>query len=930
VNTSERWARVKELFDLALEREAGERAAFLAGVCEGDEALRAEVETLVRSHEDAGRFLVTGQPGGFLERGEGEPSGVGRAGPYWLLDLIGRGGMGDVYRAVRDDDHFKKIVAVKLVRPDAVSDVVLGRFRAERQILAGLEHPGIARLLDGGATEDGRPFLVMEYVEGTRIDAYVASRRLNTRVRLELFRSVCAAVQYAHQNLVVHRDLKPANILVAPEGTPKLLDFGVAKLLDPALAGEATATLFAPLTPAYASPEQVRGESITTASDVYSLGVVLYELLTGRRPHVFLESGPLALQRAICEQEPDRPSLVARSLPADVDHIVLKALRKEPAHRYATAEALAEDVRRHLEGLPVLARKGTVGYRAGKFVRRNRAAVFLGTAVLALVVGFAVTMAIQARRLAQERDKAQRVTAVLLEVFRLSDPGQTRGTAVTAREVLDRGTARIRGELEEQPEVRATLLDTMGRAYSGLGLYEQAAPLLREALETRRQVLGNEHADVLATLNALGNLQYDQGDYPAAERTLREALVLKRKTHGSEHAEVARALNSLASVRLRLGDARGAQGLYREGLDMRRRVLGPEHPDVARSLHNLALVANDLGDLAQAEALHRESLALKRRIHGEAHADVARGMTNLALVLYSKGDLGDSVALLREGLERQRRLLGSEHPDVARSLNNLANALLEHGDYPEAESLYRESVAIGRKALGGEHAELAISLDNLGCVLTRRGEPAAAVPLHREALAMRRKLLGAEHPHVANNLGALADALYALGDDAGAESLHREALAMRRKLLGDDHVNVSEGLNGLIEVLRGRGRLAEAEALARQGLAVCRKSQPQGGLATRKAVTSLALALADQGRWGEAEEAAREALQGGRQLPPGSPELAEAENVLGAALAATRRSSEAELLLRRSLEALGTHRGATSRVTREAAARAARGRAAGG
>jgi eukaryotic-like serine/threonine-protein kinase len=928
VITGERWSRAKDLFDRALDKEPGERGAFLAAACEGDDDLRAEVESLLAAHEDAEGFLATGQPGGLLERGEGDAARVGRAGPYWLLGLIGRGGMGDVYRAVRDDDHFKKVVAVKLVRPDVMSDVVLGRFRAERQILAGLEHPGIARLLDGGATEDGRPFLVMEYVEGTRIDAYVASRGLDTRTRLELFRAVCAAVQYAHQNLVVHRDLKPANILVSPEGTPKLLDFGVAKLLDPALAGEATATLFAPLTPAYASPEQVRGEIITTSSDVYSLGVVLYELLTGRRPHVLTESGPLALQQAICEQEPARPSLTARSLPADVDDIVLKALRKEPAHRYATAEALSEDVRRHLEGLPVLARKGTVGYRTSKFVRRNRAAVFLGAAVLALVVGFAVTMAVQARRLAQERDKAQRVTAFLLDVFRLSDRGQTRGTAVTARELLDRGTARIRGELQEQPEVRGTLLDTMGRAYAGLGLYDQAAPLLREALATRRQALGPEHADVLATLNALGNLEYDQGDYPRAEDTLREALALKRKTHGAEHPEVARALNSLGSVRLRRGDLAGAQALYSESLEMRRRLLGPDHPDVARSLHNLALVAHDLGDLAQAEALHRESLAVKRRIHGEAHPDVARSLTNLATVLYSRGDFTGAVSLLRDGLERQRKLLGPDHPDVGRSLNNLANVLLERGDYAEAEPLYRESVAIGRKALGGDHAELAISLDNLGVVLTRRGDPGAAVPLHREALAMRRKHLPQEHPHVANNLGNLADALYALGDDAAAESLHREAMAMRRKLLGDAHVNVSEGLNGLVETLRGRGKLAEAESLAREAVAVARKAQPQGGLATRKALSGLALVLAEQSRWTDAESAARAALATGEQFPAGNPELAEAENVLGASLAATGRHAEGEPLLRRSLQILASTRGAGSRVTREATARAARGRAA--
>jgi tetratricopeptide (TPR) repeat protein/tRNA A-37 threonylcarbamoyl transferase component Bud32 len=807
---------------------------------------------------------------------QGEPVAGDRLGPYRLLDLIGQGGMGDVYRAVRDDDHFKKVVALKLVRREMATEPMVARFREERQILAGLEHPGIVPLLDGGASADGRPFLVMEHVEGTRIDVHCRERGLPVRARVELFRAVCSAVQYAHQNLVVHRDLKPANILVTAGDVPKLLDFGVAKLVDPVAA--ATVTQFRPMTPAYASPEQFRGEALTTATDIYSLGVVLYELLAGRRPYRVSTGTPLELREAICEEEPEAPRA-----DADLDAIVLKALRKAPSRRYATVEAFSEDLRRYLAGLPVAARKGTARYRAGKFVRRHRAKVVSSALLLVLGAGFAMNMRAQARRVGREKDKAERVTTFLVNLFRVSDPSEERGRTVTAREMLDQGTARIGTELTDEPEVRATLMGTMGRVYANLGLYERAMPLLEESLQTRRRVLGPEHAEVAASLHTLGDLLYDIGDYAGAESRLREGLAIKRKLLGAEHAEVAHTLHGLAAVRHKTGDYAGAEALYREALAMRRTLLGSEHIDVARTLNNLGSLLKNKGDLAGAGAHLRESLATKMKLLGGEHLDVARSQNNLALVLHAQGDHAGAEALHRQALATKRTLLDRGHPDIGRSLNNLANVVYDRGDYTEAEALYRQSLAIDRQNLGSAHADVAIGLNNIGNVLQMKGDPAGAEALHREALVLRRELLGREHPDVAQSLYSLATALRDQGEAASAETLHREALALRRKLLGPTHADVAASL------------------------------------------TELAAVLSDSGRWAEAEPLVREALDIQRTvLPQPHPEVAASQSVLGGCLAAAGRFAEAEPLLRESHAQLEARLGRRSHLTRAAAARVAR------
>jgi serine/threonine-protein kinase len=768
--------------------------------------------------------------------------------------------MGTVYLAARADEQYQKRVALKIVRGhDSVE--VLRHFRRERQILASLDHENIAKLLDGGTTDDGLPYFVMEYVDGQRIDAYCDSRSLSTAERLKLFRSVCTAVQHAHRNLVVHRDLKPGNILVTSDGVVKLLDFGIAKLLNPAILGDAPTATHLALTPEYASPEQARGEAITTATDVYSLGIVLYELLTGHRPYRVASRQPLDVLRAVVEEEPERPSTAVgrtdstpaypglapltltpesvsrpregtpdrlrRRLKGDLDNIVLTALRKEPQQRYGSVEALAEDLRRHLEGLPVRARKATVGYRVGKFVRRHALGVTTAAALVVLIIGFGISMTAQSARVSRalekaekERAKSERVSAFLVDLFNVSDPSEARGSTVTAREVLDKGADRIATELKDQPEVRATLLDTIGKVYIRLGLYDKALPLLREALTIRRQVLGSRHPDLAETLTNLAVVLFRKGDYAASEALHREALAVRRAAFGDEHPLVAHSVSGLAIVVGRQGDHAGAAVLHREALALRRRLFGNEHSDVARGLQGLATVLTHLGDFAPAEAMAREGLALRRRLSGSDHPDVALFLHTLGNALYEQGDYAGAEAAFREGAALRRKLLGDDHPAVSRTVGNLAFVVNEKGDFTEAEALHRATLESRRKHLGEIHEDVAWGLTGLAKCLADQQRLAEAEPLYRDALRVWRKALPPGHPDPAYALVGLSRLVLAKGDARGAEPLLREALALRTNGLPANHPDIAEAATLLGACLTALGRYDEAEAALAQALRV--------------------------------------------------------------------------------------------------------------
>ena len=700
-----------------------ERSEYVRRACGSDETLLSHVLLELGADVSQSGFWDDVAAG---ESGSHDPSGSlegQRLGPYRIVRKLGSGGMGDVYLAERADEEYQQQVAIKMVRSGMFSRQVQGRLRMERQILATLQHPNIARLLDGGRTPDGTPYLVMEYIDGEPIDAYCDRRRLAPEERLALLRTVCAAVHYAHQNLIVHRDLKPNNILITPQGVPKLLDFGIAKLLDTRQSAQTLTVTHAEyrvMTPAHASPEQVRGDTITTASDIYVLGVLLYELLCGRRPFHLLGASLLEMERIICEQEAPTPSeMVARTahespelltdivacrsttptrlqkyLRGDLDNIVGMAMRKDPERRYSSAEQLAADLERHLSGKPVLASKDTWLYRTRKFVGRHKISVAASTAAIVTLAAFATITFVQAQRIAYERDvataertRAEQVSSFLVELFELSDPSRNRGNQVTARELLDIGARRVSLGLADQPETRATLLGTIGTVYQSLGLYSDSVSLLQEGLKSRMRIHGQRHPAVADAMRALGDALCDRGDLAQCEAQLDAAL------------------------------------------DMQRELLGPTSLEVAPTLTAQAKLAQLRGNLEAAEGLYDQSLQIYGT-HGRERTTDATSVMNELAGLYSYSGRHDRAATLyRAALDIDRQALGNDHPQVGMHLQNLAVALagarqarrsgaaVRGVDADPAARVRREASADARR--GGKLRTLPASPRRTG---TRRGD----------------------------------------------------------------------------------------------------------------------------------------------------------------------------------------------------------------
>jgi serine/threonine-protein kinase len=748
-----------------------------------------------------------------------------RIGPYRILREIGYGGMGKVFLAERADDEFQKKVALKFVNPGANPDLRIQRFHRERQILANLDHPNIAKLLDGGETEQ-IPYLVMDYVEGIPIDEYCDEKKLSTVDRLLLFQRICSAVQYAHQNLIVHRDIKPSNILVTKDGTPKLLDFGIAKLLHSE--AQALTTALLPLTPEYASPEQVRGETITTASDIYSLGILLYELLTGHRPYQLKTKTLVEMQRVICNEEPEKPSQIIREiedsnditqavtpysvsrtregqfeklykrLRGDLDNIVLMAVRKDSLRRYASVQQFSEDIKRHLEGLPVIARKDTLGYRATKFVLRNKMTLAAAAiVVLTLIAGILATFK-QAKIAAQQRDKAQieaqkaaEINQFIQTMLSSADP-EVQGKDVTVAQVLKEASHRIESELADQPEIQSAVRTTIGKTYYGLGLYEAAEPQLRSSLNTLIKLHGRKHPEVGLAMNDLGLLLVTKGKLDEAEPLFHESLSVLRTAYGEKHPEIASVLNNLAELYLVKGDLAASEKTHYEELAIRRPLLGNDHPDVAQSLNDLAVVLGTKGDHQAAEKLHREALAILRRARGNESPDVASTLNNIAVMLESQKKYAEADPVFREALMMRRKLLGDQHPQVAWTLYNYAYLLHQKGDYDEAIKMSREALTMRGKTLPDGHPIVAATLHLIGSSLVNQENPADAEPVLRESLELRMKTLPEDNWLVASSQCILGNCLAKLNRFEEAEKLLLTGYNNLKKALGKDHERTKE------------------------------------------------------------------------------------------------------------------------------------------
>ncbi|HEV8579200.1 MAG TPA: serine/threonine-protein kinase [Thermoanaerobaculia bacterium] len=693
-------------------------------------------------------------------------------GRYRVLREIGRGGMSVVYLAERADDAFQQRVALKVLDRAPRDREARSRFEQERQILASLEHPNIARLLDGGVDGRGVPYIVMELVEGERIDQYCEQHRLSVDERLALFQVVAQAVAYAHRRLVVHRDLKPSNILVTAAGEVKLLDFGIAKLLDPEAAGvfavPPTRTVLRVLTPEYAAPEQVRGEPVTTASDVYQLGLVLFELLTGRRAHDLGGDSLVELERVVCAGEPPRPSRSAssaalrRRLEGDLDSIVLTALRKEPDRRYPSPADLAADLERHLKGLPVTARPDALLYRAGKFVRRHRLALAAVVAVaVSLAGGFGAALW-QARQARLEAKKATEVKDFLVQIFERADPFESGGRTVTARELLDHGVQRI-ARLEEEPEVQAELLAVAGSSYRGLGVYDSAQPLLERSLRLQRRLHGERSLGTADVQSSLALLAFKQGDTKRSEALLRAALSTYRTLLPADDVRVADALVGLAACLMDYDRDEESAVLLRQALAIRKKRSGPADPQVGLILNELGMLRHRARDLDAAERLYRESLAIQRRAYGPLHPEVAVPLHNLGALLKTRGRLTEAEAVFREVITLETKLYGGDYPGTADSWGYLGHVLRARDDFAGAEAAYRRSLAINRAKRAADHFATFGALHNLGKLLVQTGRAAEAEPLLREALAGRNKLWGPEYRKTKETAAALAECLAALG-----------------------------------------------------------------------------------------------------------------------------------------------------------------------
>jgi eukaryotic-like serine/threonine-protein kinase len=848
-----RWQRIQSLFDELIDTGENERAAHLARACGDDVELRSSVESLLKSDARRGDILkhAIGEAAeALLEAHQDRLIGT-RIGAYRVVSILGHGGMSTVYRGERDDSQYKQTVAIKVLQHATLHPRLRNRLHSERHILATLDHPSIARLIDSGDLEDGTPYLVMEHVDGVSIDAYCDSRTLFVRERIELFIQVCAAVQYAHRNLVVHRDIKPSNIFVTEEGAPKLLDFGIAKLLAPeSLSHTLPVTRLQEriLTPENAAPEQVLGRPITTATDIYALGVLLYQLLTGRSPYRLLSYSQLQLERAICMDDPVRPSHMVMAklngekdadrsrisdrrglspqrlrtrLSGDLDAIVAMAMRKEPDRRYPSVEALADDLNRHLLGQPVRARHGDWRYNAAKFMRRHLLAVGAAAAVFLGLALFAGAMLWENRRIemardatAQERDRAQQVSAFLVDVFSQADPFNAQGKEPTAKDLLDRGAEKISGNSTLQPEVRAQLLESIGLAYRRQGFSERAIPLFEQAVAIRRQERPLDDGHVAVALANLARALTDAGHLISAEGYLDQAVSLSERGGSSHAVETADILAQYGIFALYAkSDPARASELLGKALNIYRSAIGNQNQQVAVTLVGLADAAVWMSDYPLAERYEREALGIFRETVSRNHPDNAVALETLGSILTQRGKYAEAEQVLDEALQIERTVFGFDYPRIAQIEADLGTLYEREGDLARAITSTESALQITRDRLGAKHYMTGYYTDSLANLYLKANDLTTAEADARQALAIYAQSLPARHLYVASTHQLLGEVLLRRGSLAAAEAEIRTAVDMNVALAGADSWRSARSAASLGWALIKRDKAAEGEPM---------------------------------------------------------------------------------------------------------------------
>jgi len=910
---TDRFRRVDSVFDAVIDLPTDEQAAFIDRACADDLELRAEVIQLLRAHHHSGGILDTpvARLSPLLVAASDAPHTTpgDRIGPFRIERAIGEGGMGQVLLGRRDDGQFEQRVAIKLIRHPVPG--LVRRFLEERRILALLEHPNIARLVDGGFTADGLPYFAMEFVDGEHIDHYCESRNLSLDERLALFERVCEVVSYAHQHLIIHRDLKPANILVTTGGQVKLLDFGIAKLLD-SPGGQATTdetrTGVRVMTPDVAAPEQMCGSAISTATDVYALGVLLYLLASGERPYDLRGKSATEIQRLVCEVEPAPPStrapaVLRRRVRGDLDLITMTALQKSEKRRYQSPAALAQDVQHFRTGRAIFARPDSLRYRLGKFVARHRAAVAVAGLALVAVAGGAARERLLRQRAEVEARKATEVENFLIGVFDVADPyawsESDRGT-ISARDLLDRGAKRVDSTLVDQPEVQAELRTVLGRVYSNLGLIQQATPLLEQSLAQRKALRGTDDSSVATSMDLLGRALTQQERQAEADTLLRGALEQRRRLFGRTNAATAESMEHLASLFEERGKLAAAESLHREVLAVNQSLFGDSSAQAANALNNLALVLHRRAVYDQAEPLFRRALGIQVRQLGERHPLTAATMQNLAGTLALTGKLDEAETYYRRSLIAKRAVLGDAHPSVTIGLNNLGLFLALNRQKPdEAEPLIREAISLDRKIFGDHHSYVGEGLRNLGIILRNKGQFARSDSVTRQALALDIELFGEQDMKVANLYGQLAQVRFLEGDSADAVRLMRESLSRFRNLVGENHLNTLVTAGNLARMLTTFGSAVESESIARTCLTrldSTNSSQRQQYVAV---TATLGVALFSQRRVDDALPILERGLaMARRQFGERGLGTAYAQLWYGSALLAKGRAADAEPVLR--------------------------------
>jgi eukaryotic-like serine/threonine-protein kinase len=781
---------------------------------------------------------------------DASPTSLSSIGPYRLVQMIGAGGMGEVWRA-EQVAPFRRIVALKLIKAGTDTRAALARFESERQALALMEHSNIAKVFDAGATPEGRPFFVMECVPGLPITGYCDRHRLTIHERLALFTQVCEGVQHAHQKAIIHRDLKPSNVLVTEidqKPVPKIIDFGLAKATGARLS---QATLYTEAggvvgTPDYMSPEQADSSerNIDTRTDVYSLGVILYELLVGVLPYGSRPSdgkGTAAMLAKIRGEEPTLPSLqlkgmgessresaekrqeepqtLRRHLRGELDWITMKALEKDRSRRYGSPSELAADIERYLNHEPVLAGPPSTTYRAGKFIRRHRFGVGVAAAAVLLLIAFAATMALQARRIAKERDRAnreaaasERVADFMTQMFKVSDPGQARANSITAREILDKASNDVDTGLANDPALQSRMMNVMGTVYDNLGLFAQAEPLLRHALEIREGRLGNNNKDTLQSMYQLAEVLTWEGKRDEAEKLCRQSLEGRRSVLGPEHRDTLISMNWLVWILFIEGKYAEAEKLGREAVGDTKRALGSEDNITLSAMSRLGVVLSEEGKYPEAEGIVRQVQETRRQMLGPETPDTVAATVNLANVLMNEGKAAESEKLFRDVLPVTQRLYGPENPKTLMTVENLAIAVKDQGRYSEAEKLERDALKLELAKFGPDNRSTLITMSNLAETLAREGNYTEAEQLLREAIDGKRRTLGPEHPSVFNSMDALGNVLRKDKRYPEAEKTYQQVFDGRNHVLGAANPDTVSSAYGLACVLALEGKRGEAFA----------------------------------------------------------------------------------------------------------------------